>query len=44
MPPPGAGTIEAAFLRIHEDPSFGTITVDEAVDQFFTEAEQALSS
>ncbi|NYI07268.1 ABC transporter substrate-binding protein [Allostreptomyces psammosilenae] len=42
-PPAGAGTIEASLLRIGEDLSYGEITVDEAVDQFFTEAEDTLA-
>ncbi len=43
-PPAGAGTIEALFLRLGEEISYGRISVDEAVEQFFTEAETALAS
>lgn len=43
-PPPvaGFGTIEASFLRLGEEISLGTISVDEAVKTFFTEAESTL--
>lgn len=43
-PPKGAGTLEQAFIRISEELQYGRITVDQAVDQFFTEAEQTLES
>lgn len=43
-PPKGAGTIEQAFIRISEEFQYGRITVDEAVNQFFTEAEETLES
>ncbi|WBB89900.1 extracellular solute-binding protein [Verrucosispora sp. WMMC514] len=41
-PPKGAGTLEQAFIRIAEELQYGRITVDEAVNQFFTEAEETL--
>lgn len=43
-PPKGAGTIEAAFIRISEELHYKRISVREAVDQFFTEAEETLQS
>ncbi|WP_158848731.1 ABC transporter substrate-binding protein [Saccharothrix deserti] len=43
-PPKGAGTLEQAFIRIAEELQYGRIGVDEAVDQFFTEAEETLGS
>ncbi|WP_367138172.1 ABC transporter substrate-binding protein [Saccharothrix sp. HUAS TT1] len=43
-PPKGAGTLEQAFIRITEELQYGRIPVDEAVDQFFTEAEETLGS
>lgn len=43
-PPKGAGTLEQAFIRIAEELQYGRISVDEAVDQFFTEAEETLGS
>ncbi|GAB2992689.1 ABC transporter substrate-binding protein [Saccharothrix stipae] len=43
-PPKGAGTLEQAFIRITEELQYGRITVDEAVEQFFTEAEETLGS
>jgi multiple sugar transport system substrate-binding protein len=43
-PPKGAGTLEQAFIRITEELQYGRISVDEAVDQFFTEAEETLGS
>ncbi|NYI04889.1 ABC transporter substrate-binding protein [Allostreptomyces psammosilenae] len=43
VPPAGAGSIEALLLRVTEDLSFGEISVDEAVDQFFSEAEDILA-
>lgn len=44
-PPPveGFGTLEANFLRIGQDLRLGAITVDEAVDQWFAEAEPVLN-
>ncbi|WP_173154106.1 ABC transporter substrate-binding protein [Phytohabitans suffuscus] len=43
-PPKGAGTIEQAFIRISEELQYGRIGVDQAVDQFFTEAAETLES
>ncbi|NYI03934.1 ABC transporter substrate-binding protein [Allostreptomyces psammosilenae] len=43
MPPAGAGAVELALARANEDISYGTLSVDEAVDRFFTEAEEALA-
>lgn len=43
-PPKGAGTIEAAFIRISEELHFNRISVADAVDQFFSEAEETLQS
>lgn len=43
-PPKGAGTIEAAFIRISEELQYGRIPVADAVDQFFAEAEETLQS
>ncbi|WFE28673.1 extracellular solute-binding protein [Solwaraspora sp. WMMD791] len=43
-PPRGAGSIEAAFIRISEELHYGRISVAQAVDQFFTEAEEILQS
>lgn len=43
-PPKGAGTIEAAFIRISEELQFKRISMAEAVDQFFSEAEETLQS
>jgi multiple sugar transport system substrate-binding protein len=43
-PPKGAGTIEQAFIRISEELQYGRISVDQAVDQFFTEAAETLES
>jgi multiple sugar transport system substrate-binding protein len=43
-PPKGAGSLEQAFIRIAEELQYGRIQVDEAVDQFFTEAEETLGS
>jgi multiple sugar transport system substrate-binding protein len=42
-PPKGAGTVETAFIRISEELQYGRIPVAQAVDQFFTEAEESLS-
>ncbi|QIN81552.1 hypothetical protein GBA63_02110 [Rubrobacter tropicus] len=41
-PPMGAGEIEEILLRTNQDVAFGRSNVDQAVDQFFTEAESAL--
>ena len=41
--PEGFGTIEATWLRLAEELGYGTITVDEFVDQWFSEAQSALS-
>ncbi|MDG4770762.1 extracellular solute-binding protein [Solwaraspora sp. WMMD792] len=41
-PPRGAGSIEAAFIRISEELHYGRIGVAEAVDQLFAEAEEIL--
>ncbi|WP_345710292.1 ABC transporter substrate-binding protein [Kineococcus glutinatus] len=43
-PPPvaGFGALEAAFTRIGEDLSYGSVSVAEAVEQWFTEAESTL--
>lgn len=43
-PPKGAGTVEAAFIRISEELQYGRISVAEAVDQFFAEAAETLQS
>ncbi|MCE6996071.1 extracellular solute-binding protein [Saccharothrix sp. S26] len=43
-PPKGAGSLEQAFIRIAEELQYGRISVDEAVEQFFTEAEETLGS
>jgi multiple sugar transport system substrate-binding protein len=45
-PPPvaGFGTVETAFVRINGDLAHGAVTLDEAVDQFFTEAQAALAA
>jgi multiple sugar transport system substrate-binding protein len=43
-PPKGAGSLEQAFTRIIEELQYGRISVDQAVDQFFTEAEETLGS
>ncbi|MFC6091956.1 ABC transporter substrate-binding protein [Saccharothrix lopnurensis] len=43
-PPKGAGSLEQAFVRIVEELLYDRITVDEAVDQFFAEAEETLGS
>lgn len=41
IPIQGFGTIEAAWLRLHQDLSYGAISVDEFVEQWFAEAESA---
>ncbi|WP_127792118.1 ABC transporter substrate-binding protein [Agromyces sp. LHK192] len=38
----GLGTLEQTFVAISQDVTYGTISVDEAVDKWFTEAEAAL--
>ncbi|MEQ4304580.1 sugar ABC transporter substrate-binding protein [Plantactinospora sp. B6F1] len=43
-PPKGAGSVEATFIRISEELHYGRISVDRAVDEFFTEAGQKLGS
>ncbi|WP_146175127.1 ABC transporter substrate-binding protein [Umezawaea tangerina] len=43
-PPKGAGALEQAFIRINEELLYNRITVDQAVDRFFTEADQTLGS
>jgi multiple sugar transport system substrate-binding protein len=43
-PPAGAGSLEAAFIRIHEEMSYGRISVEDAVEQFFGEADRLLAS
>jgi multiple sugar transport system substrate-binding protein len=43
-PPKGAGSLEQAFTRIVEELQYGRISVDQAVDQFFTEVEETLGS
>ncbi|WP_432484776.1 ABC transporter substrate-binding protein [Kineococcus esterisolvens] len=40
--PIGFGTLETNFKRLGEDINYGRLTVDEAVDQWFTEAESAM--
>ncbi len=43
-PPKGAGSLEQAFIRITEELLYDRISVDDAVDQFFTEADETLGS
>src|SRR5690606_3546778 len=43
-PPPGAGSIEQTFSDINEEINFKRTTVDQAVEKFFSEAEQALKA
>ena len=45
-PPPGAGfgTVETAFVRINGDLAHGAVSRDDAVEQFFSEAEAALAA
>ncbi|MGO2541537.1 MAG: ABC transporter substrate-binding protein, partial [Specibacter sp.] len=38
----GFGTLESEFLRIQEEMNYGKVTVDEAVDQWFTSAEDVI--
>lgn len=44
-PPPveGFGTLEAAFVRIAGDLAYGETPVDQAVEEWFAEAESALA-
>ncbi len=41
--PEGFGTIEAAWLRLAESLGYGEITVDQFIEQWFAEAQTALS-
>jgi multiple sugar transport system substrate-binding protein len=41
-PPKGAGSLEQEFIRINEEMLYNRITVDQAVTQFFTEADETL--
>ncbi len=41
-PPKGAGSLEAAFIRIHEEIAYGSISVEQGVEQFFNEADRLL--
>lgn len=41
LPIQGFGSIEATWLRLHQDLLFGAISVDEFVEQWFAEAEAA---
>ncbi|WP_106815102.1 ABC transporter substrate-binding protein [Microbacterium timonense] len=43
VPINGYGTLEQKFLEIGKELGFGTITVDEAVDQFFSEMDVVLN-
>lgn len=43
-PPKGAGSLEQAFSRIVEELLYGRVSVDDAVNQFFTEADETLGS
>ncbi|MGW0519615.1 ABC transporter substrate-binding protein [Crossiella sp. NPDC003009] len=43
-PPKGAGTLEQTFMRITEELLYNRISVDAAVDRFFTEADETLGS
>jgi multiple sugar transport system substrate-binding protein len=45
-PPPvaGFGTVETAFVRINGDLAHGAVPLDDAVEQFFSEAEAALAA
>ncbi|MEJ5866551.1 extracellular solute-binding protein [Pseudokineococcus sp. 5B2Z-1] len=44
-PPPvrGFGTLEARFLEINENLNYGTLSVDEAAEQWYGEAQQTLA-
>jgi len=41
-PPKGAGALEQEFIRINEEMLYNRITVDQAVNQFFTEADETI--
>lgn len=41
-PPKGSGSLNTHFLRVFGDILYGRITVDQGVDQWFTEAESVL--
>jgi multiple sugar transport system substrate-binding protein len=43
VPIVGYGTLEEKFRQIGAELNFGTITVDEAVDQFFGEMDVVLN-
>jgi multiple sugar transport system substrate-binding protein len=43
-PPKGAGALEQEFIRINEELLYSRISVDQAVSQFFTEAQETLGS
>jgi multiple sugar transport system substrate-binding protein len=43
-PPKGAGALEQEFVRINEEMLYNRITVDQAVNQFFTEAAETIGS
>lgn len=42
-PPKGDGALKRLFPRLNDDVSFGRISVDEAVERFFAEADKSLS-
>jgi multiple sugar transport system substrate-binding protein len=41
--PEGLATLTTELLRLYQSAAFGEITVDQAVDEFFTSAESALN-
>lgn len=43
VPPVGAGTLGAKFRQLSGELNFGTVTVDEAVSQFFAEMDVVLA-
>ncbi len=43
-PPKGAGALEQSFIRITEELQYRKISVDDAVNQFFAEADETLGS
>ena len=43
MPIVGYGTLENKFLELGKELNFGTVTVDDAVDQFFSEMDVVLN-
>jgi multiple sugar transport system substrate-binding protein len=43
-PPKGAGALEQEFVRINEEMLYNRITVDQAVNQFFTEAAETIGN